>query len=172
MAQDRDKTHRHGYFLEDGDREFMGEISDDRCWICLKPMDDDGPQLSVDHDHRTGQVRGLLCSRCNIAIGWMEDDPDRLKRASVYLRRSWNQYCFTCKRCHKVARPKRIIRTDGQSTLFEYVCACGETWEGTCRTEGIGTAALCDGFMACWVPSGFETLAEAQCVDPSLEPKD
>ena len=43
--------------------------------------------LYVDHDHITGQVRGLLCHGCNVAIGHMKDDASLLRRAAVYLER-------------------------------------------------------------------------------------
>lgn len=42
--------------------------------------------LSVDHDHATGEVRGLLCNRCNRAIGLMSDSTDLLKKAIYYLQ--------------------------------------------------------------------------------------
>jgi len=42
-------------------------------------------RLAVDHDHRTGQVRGLLCHACNVSIGQMGDDPMLLLRAARYL---------------------------------------------------------------------------------------
>jgi uncharacterized protein YbaR (Trm112 family) len=41
--------------------------------------------LSVDHDHATGKIRGLLCNRCNRAIGMFEDSPELLKMAARYL---------------------------------------------------------------------------------------
>lgn len=56
-----------------------------RCAICgrdLKP----GRGTHVDHCHRTGAVRGLLCSKCNPALGLFEDNVDALIRAAEYLR--------------------------------------------------------------------------------------
>lgn len=55
------------------------------CGICGK--DDPNQKLSVDHNHETGKVRGLLCSTCNRGIGLLNDDVDVLKRAIYYLER-------------------------------------------------------------------------------------
>jgi len=45
-----------------------------------KPM-----RLSIDHDHETGRIRGLLCSGCNKGIGHLQDSPDILTKAIDYL---------------------------------------------------------------------------------------
>lgn len=41
--------------------------------------------LSVDHDHRTGQVRGLLCRPCNDLLGHLRDDVETARRIAGYL---------------------------------------------------------------------------------------
>lgn len=57
------------------------------CAICNRE-ERHGKRLSVDHDHQTGQIRGLLCSDCNFGLGNFGDDPDTLLRAVDYLRRA------------------------------------------------------------------------------------
>jgi len=57
-----------------------------KCAICGVAIADDHT-CHVDHDHQTGKVRGLLCSRCNTGIGQFKDDPDLLLRAAAYLQR-------------------------------------------------------------------------------------
>ena len=44
------------------------------------------PSLCVDHDHTTGVVRGLLCNRCNQALGLLQDDPDRIRGLLSYVQ--------------------------------------------------------------------------------------
>lgn len=45
-------------------------------------------RLHVDHDHSNGKVRGLLCNRCNRAVGLLGDDPTILRKAISYLLRA------------------------------------------------------------------------------------
>ena len=54
------------------------------CAIC-QGLCSNGRRLAVDHDHQTGQVRGLLCQRCNTALGLMRDRSELLLRAVTYL---------------------------------------------------------------------------------------
>lgn len=66
------------------DYEAILAQQDGRCAICRgKPRKF---ALSVDHDHKTGEIRGLLCSRCNHRLlGSANDDAERLRRAAEYL---------------------------------------------------------------------------------------
>jgi hypothetical protein len=43
--------------------------------------------LTVDHDHITNAIRGLLCSNCNRAIGLLADDPNIIRKAADYIER-------------------------------------------------------------------------------------
>lgn len=57
------------------------------CAICKKPrVSRAHPRLNVDHDHKTGRVRGLLCWMCNRGIGLLGDDRSVLLSAAEYLR--------------------------------------------------------------------------------------
>lgn len=56
------------------------------CAICHE-MCITGERLCIDHDHKTGEVRGLLCKKCNLGIGYLGDDVARVDSALQYLAR-------------------------------------------------------------------------------------
>jgi hypothetical protein len=68
----------------------MIEISQHRCPICGLPFNNSVKMLEphVDHCHKTGKIRGILCRQCNLALGQFNDDPALLRRAIVYLKGS------------------------------------------------------------------------------------
>lgn len=73
---------RFGITVEEYDA--MVAAQGGRCAIC-RGENTRGVRLPVDHNHKTGKVRGLLCERCNLALGQFGDDPQLLERAIAYL---------------------------------------------------------------------------------------
>lgn len=80
--------------MTEDDYEALLRAQAGTCAVCRRPETapdrraDRTKALAVDHDHATGEVRGLLCGRCNNAIGLMRDDPALLSRAAEYLNRA------------------------------------------------------------------------------------
>jgi hypothetical protein len=64
----------------------MRKKQGDKCLICEVPQSECEREFNVDHDHKTGNIRGLLCCNCNIGIGNLHDDAKLLTRAIEYLR--------------------------------------------------------------------------------------
>ena len=58
---------------------------DYKCAICRKSQKGSNQMLAVDHCHKTNKVRGLLCSKCNMGIGLLEDSISILQNAINYL---------------------------------------------------------------------------------------
>ncbi len=82
------KTHesrlRQKYGLELEDHGAIFRAQGGACAIC----ECTDRKLVVDHDHKTGEVRGLLCSQCNSAIGLLRDDAEVIVAAAMYVRGS------------------------------------------------------------------------------------
>jgi hypothetical protein len=55
------------------------------CKICLSHQSEFKKQLFVDHCHKTGKIRGLLCNHCNIGLGKFKDDVGIINNAIKYL---------------------------------------------------------------------------------------
>ena len=62
------------------------------CAICEKESEDGtGEEFSVDHDHATGKVRGILCQGCNTLLGFIEKDASRVVKTQGYLYKTGEQ---------------------------------------------------------------------------------
>ena len=72
----------YGISLEDYDQ--MYEAQEGVCGICGN-INSSGKRLCVDHNHDTGEVRGLLCTKCNYNLGWLEMLQDNIE---FYLENS------------------------------------------------------------------------------------
>lgn len=73
------------YGLSESSYKELIEVQNNLCAICGKK--DEGKVLCVDHDHKTGQVRGLLCNNCNIGLGNLKDDIQIFQSAIEYLHK-------------------------------------------------------------------------------------
>lgn len=73
----------HEYGLLHEDYLLMLKNQKYRCKICKEKFD---KTPHVDHDHETGQVRGLLCRGCNSLLGFAKESPTILSSATQYLR--------------------------------------------------------------------------------------
>ena len=58
------------------------------CVICGRHQSELNEKLGVDHNHSTGQIRGLLCNKCNTGIGMLQDSAEVCSAAAEYLRMS------------------------------------------------------------------------------------
>jgi ssDNA-binding Zn-finger/Zn-ribbon topoisomerase 1 len=81
-ARERRLIKEYGITLED--REKIIEAQGRVCPICLEDIAD-AKNAHIDHCHSSGSVRGVLCSRCNQAIGLLRENEESLKRAISYL---------------------------------------------------------------------------------------
>lgn len=84
------KHRRRKYGLTQQQYEAMIQNQKSLCAICQEPethitRGGHQGQLAVDHCHVTGKIRGLLCFRCNVALGKFRDNPIYLQNAMVYL---------------------------------------------------------------------------------------
>jgi hypothetical protein len=73
------------YSITQADYDRLLALQHGRCAICRATTPGTRGTWRVDHDHETGQVRGLLCDGCNRGIGSMQDDPAILMAAGRYV---------------------------------------------------------------------------------------
>lgn len=76
---------KFGVTLEWYDEKLAAQ--NNRCAICAAHVSVLSKNLAVDHCHTTGNVRGLLCAKCNLGIGILNDDINILQNAIEYLKK-------------------------------------------------------------------------------------
>lgn len=79
------------YGLSESEYNQMLKEQEQKCGMCEKLFDKNKPRsIHIDHDHATGQVRGILCDRCNLFLGVFESDKfqKKISRVQAYLRKT------------------------------------------------------------------------------------
>ena len=76
---------KHFYNMSKEEYDFLLNKQNDKCAICKKKCRI-RLRLGVDHCHETDTIRGLLCLKCNTALGMLEDNIDLFKNAIDYLK--------------------------------------------------------------------------------------
>ena len=84
---DRERMYKSNYGLTISDYDALLAKQNNCCDICLLHVSQHNKHLHVDHDHSTGEVRGLLCENCNRGIGLFQDDTVILENAIKYLNK-------------------------------------------------------------------------------------
>lgn len=84
FTKHKDLVYMNLYGITHGEYLKMLFIQNEVCRICKEECPS-GRNLAVDHDHKTGEIRGLLCGRCNRGLGYFKDDPLLLREAAWYL---------------------------------------------------------------------------------------
>ena len=79
------------YSMVESDYISLWNRSGGTCYVCCCTAASNGKMLAVDHSHETGAIRGLLCSRCNLALGKVVDNTEILYLMTVYLALSLQQ---------------------------------------------------------------------------------
>ena len=75
---------KHTYHISIDEYDKIKKKQNGKCAICGEPETRRG--LSLDHNHKTGIVRGLLCSNCNVLLGYARENVDILKKSIIYLK--------------------------------------------------------------------------------------
>jgi hypothetical protein len=94
VEERRDRHYRRKYGISKAQYDEMSKNQGGVCAICGEPPAEDSGRvlgvLVVDHCHNDGHVRGLLCSTCNLGIGYLKDNADHLLSATQYLLKDAN----------------------------------------------------------------------------------
>lgn len=76
----RDSHLRRSFGITLKEKEAMLANQGGICLICSRELDISSRVTHVDHDHETGQIRGILCSMCNTKLGWYETNKESINK--------------------------------------------------------------------------------------------
>lgn len=118
LAKERRYSRRHElatkYGLDIADYDAMVAIREGRCDICSVIPE---RSLCVDHDHATGMIRGLLCVKCNTALGLFRDNPVAIDASITYLLDFFENTLTQARREHGNSIAPRSDTGDSKQTV-------------------------------------------------------
>ena len=91
QISDRKYRLKEAYNLTSEEFALMANEQYNKCLICHKPPDGKYKRLCIDHCHLTNKIRGLLCSKCNTAIGLMYENVANIENMIFYLKKYKNE---------------------------------------------------------------------------------
>lgn len=114
---DRNFLYKYGVSIIDFYKKL--EEQDNRCSICRVELEksvnkESSIRACQDHDHKTKNLRDILCNRCNLMLGYSNDDIEILKKAIAYLQR------------HAGGSTNKTVSIEADKPAFSKVSADGE----------------------------------------------
>lgn len=82
IGQARDYQLKWNYGISSAEYDQMALAQNHKCYLCREHAD----PLCVDHNHKNGEIRKLLCNNCNLGIGYFKENPELLRLAADYCK--------------------------------------------------------------------------------------
>lgn len=105
-ARSREHHLRSKYGISSEQYNSLLKSQDGKCGVCERAAEEFKTRLAVDHNHATGEIRGLLCSYCNHRLIGRHRDPKLLRKMADYVERGTGW--FVPKKTRPVKRKKNF----------------------------------------------------------------
>jgi len=87
--KDKNKWYKYKYGITLEEKRQMYDEQNGKCGICEEDMLV-AKDCHLDHNHKTGKIRGILCDTCNRGLGYFQDNPEFLQKAAEYILNKQN----------------------------------------------------------------------------------
>ena len=123
----RDRHLRRKFGITEEEFQKILERQGGGCAICGSKAKE--INLQVDHCHRTGQIRGILCSRCNLGVGYFLDDGGLLAEASKYVNPSKDMNLNKCQIIGRVTKDPELKALPSGTQVCSFSLAVNNTYK-------------------------------------------
>lgn len=88
VGRDAERRLQRRYGIGLVEKQALIDAQDGKCALCDVPFQTEKKTPCIDHDHDTGEIRGILCVGCNVALGRFGDNRQGFRRVTKYLMKS------------------------------------------------------------------------------------